>query len=55
MEHLKDNKVILGKKDKTKVADEYMLAYKDIEGVINDSRELVKPLKKLKSRVVIKG
>lgn len=55
MEDLKENKVILGKNDKSEVADEYKLAYKNIEDVIENSRPLVKVLKKLKTKIVIKG
>jgi tRNA-splicing ligase RtcB len=55
MEDLKDKDVILGKKDKSKVADEYYKAYKDIEEVIDNQKDLIQPISKLETVLVIKG
>lgn len=55
IEDLKERDVVLGKKNKEKVADESRWAYKDIDEVINNELDLIKPIKKLKTIAVIKG
>lgn len=55
IEDLKEKDVILGKKNKEKVADESRWAYKDIDEVINNELDLILPIKKLKTIAVIKG
>ena len=55
LEDLKDQNVILGKVRKKDVAEEFRLAYKDIDFVISQELDLVKPLKKLRTIAVIKG
>ena len=52
---LKAKGVILGKHKKGNVAEECLGAYKDIDEVINNELDLIKPIKKLKTIAVIKG
>jgi tRNA-splicing ligase RtcB len=52
---LKEKDVVLGKASKEKVADESRWAYKNIDEVIENEKDLVKPIKKLKTVAVIKG
>ncbi|MGL4798577.1 MAG: RtcB family protein [Cellulosilyticaceae bacterium] len=52
---LKAEGVVLGKSRKKDVAEECRFAYKDIDQVIANQRDLVSPLKKLKTLGVIKG
>lgn len=52
---LKKHGVILGKAKKSKVQDECRWAYKDIDQVIEQELDLIKPIKKLKTVCVIKG
>lgn len=52
---LKDCNVVLGKHKKDDVAEESRFAYKDIDFVINNELDLVKPFKKLKTIGVVKG
>ena len=52
---LKELGVILGKAKKGDVGEESRFAYKDIEAVISNELDLVEPVKKLKTLVVIKG
>lgn len=52
---LKNRGVILGKSNKSDVSDECRWAYKDIDFVISQELDLVKPIKKLKTVAVIKG
>lgn len=47
--------VVLGKKNKSDVAEESRFAYKDIETVMNDQTDLVVPVKRLKTIGVVKG
>ncbi len=47
--------VILGKTRLRDVAEEYREAYKDIEFVMSQQRDLVEPIKRLKTVAVIKG
>lgn len=47
--------VILGKKNKSDVAEESRFAYKDIEEVMKNQSDLVIPVKRLKTAGVVKG
>lgn len=47
--------MILGKRRKGDTAEEYYKAYKDIEDVLEQQRDLVKPILKLKTVAVVKG
>ncbi len=47
--------VVLGKHNKSDVAEESRFAYKDIDEVMEDQKELVKPIKRLKTIGVVKG
>ena len=55
MVDLKSQGVILGKRKKNDVAEECRFAYKDIEQVMEQQNDLVKPLKKLRTVGVVKG
>ena len=55
IEDLKKQNVVLGKSNKEDVAEEYKLAYKNIDKVIENEKDLVEPILKLKSVMVIKG
>jgi len=52
---LKECRVILGKHKKSDVAEESRFAYKDIDFVIQNELDLVKPVKKLRTVGVVKG
>lgn len=52
---LKEQGVVLGKKSKHDVAEESRFAYKDIDEVMNNQKDLVTPVKKLKTIGVVKG
>lgn len=52
---LKKNKVILGKNKKNDVSEESRLAYKDIDFVISQELDIIRPVKRLKTVCVIKG
>lgn len=52
---LKEQGIILGKRKKSDVNDEVRWAYKDIDFVIEQELDLIKPIKKLKTLCVIKG
>lgn len=52
---LKELGIILGKNKKSDVSDESRWAYKDIEFVIQQELDLIKPIKKLRTLCVIKG
>jgi tRNA-splicing ligase RtcB len=52
---IKNNSVILGKRNKSDVAEECRMAYKDIDFVISQQLDLIEPVKKLKTVAVIKG
>lgn len=52
---LKECRVTLGKHKKADVAEESRFAYKDIDFVIQNELDLVKPVKKLKTVGVVKG
>ena len=47
--------VVLGKKGKADVAEESRFAYKDIEIVMENQKDLVIPVKRLKTIGVVKG
>ncbi len=55
MQDIKKSNVILGKRNKSDVAEECRMAYKDIELVISQQLDLIEPVKKLKTVAVIKG
>ena len=52
---LADQGVVLGKKKKADVAEESRFAYKDIESVMDAQKDLVTPVKRLKTVGVVKG
>lgn len=52
---LKKNGIILGKSKKSDVAEESRFAYKDIDIVLSNEKDLVIPIKKLKTVGVVKG
>lgn len=52
---LREQEVVLGKHKKTDVPEECRFAYKDIDMVMENQKDLVKPLKKLKTVGVVKG
>lgn len=52
---LRERQVVLGKHKKHDVAEECRFAYKDIDMVMEQQKELVKPLKKLRTVGVVKG
>lgn len=52
---LKAREVILGKQNKSDVAEECRFAYKDIDEVMAQQQDLVKPVKRLKTIGVVKG
>jgi len=52
---LKNQGVVLGKHNKNDVAEESRFAYKDIDEVMENQSELVKPVKRLKTIGVVKG
>ncbi|HBG00281.1 MAG TPA: hypothetical protein DDW87_01715 [Firmicutes bacterium] len=47
--------VVLGKKRKADAAEEFYEAYKNIEDVMADQVDLVKPVLKLETVAVVKG
>jgi tRNA-splicing ligase RtcB len=55
MVDLQKQGVILGKHNKNDVAEESRFAYKDIDEVMENQKDLVKPVKKLKTIGVVKG
>lgn len=52
---LRNQQVILGKRQQRDVAEEARLAYKDIDFVIAQQLDLIRPLKQLKTICVVKG
>ena len=52
---LKEQDVVLGKQKKNDVAEECRFAYKDIDVVMENQKDLVKPIRKLKTVGVVKG
>lgn len=55
IEDLKEQGVVLGKKNKQDVAEESRFAYKDIDEVMRNQSDCVKPVRRLKTVAVIKG
>lgn len=55
MVDLKNQGVVLGKHNKKDVAEESRFAYKDIDEVMEHQKDLVKPVKRLKTIGVVKG
>ncbi|MBI9013236.1 MAG: RtcB family protein [Clostridiales bacterium] len=55
MTDLKSKHIVLGKKNKSDVAEEALGSYKDIDFVINNELDLITPIKKLKTVGVVKG
>jgi tRNA-splicing ligase RtcB len=55
MADLKELGVVLGKQKKADISEESRFAYKDIDFVISQELDLVKPVKKLKTLAVVKG
>jgi len=52
---LREKKVVLGKHKKNDVAEECRMAYKDIDQVMEQQSDLVRPLRKLHTVGVVKG
>lgn len=52
---LRAREVVLGKQKKNDVAEECRFAYKDIDMVMEQQKDLVKPVKKLRTVGVVKG
>ncbi len=52
---LKERNVVLGKRNKQDVAEESRFAYKDIDEVMANQQDLVKPVKRLHTIGVVKG
>lgn len=52
---LREREVVLGKHNKKDVAEECRFAYKDIDQVMEQQKDLVKPVKKLRTVGVVKG
>jgi tRNA-splicing ligase RtcB len=55
LKDLKQMEVTLGTPNKSKITDECRWAYKDIDQVIENERDLVKPVMRLKTVAVIKA
>lgn len=55
MVDLKEQGIVLGKRKKNDVPEECRFAYKDIDQVMEQQKDLVKPLKKLRTVGVVKG
>lgn len=55
MVDLKEQGIVLGKRKKNDVAEECRFAYKDIDEVMAQQEEMVRPLRKLKTVGVVKG
>lgn len=55
MTDIKSSGMVLGKRSKKDVAEEYRLSYKDIDEVLENEKDLVEPIKKLKTLGVVKG
>ena len=52
---LRERQVVLGKQKKNDVAEECRFAYKDIDAVMEQQKDLVKPIRKLRTVGVVKG
>ena len=55
MVDLKEQDIVLGKRKKNDVAEECRFAYKDIDRVMAQQRDMVTPVRKLKTVGVVKG
>lgn len=55
MVDLKQRNVVLGKNSKKDVAEECRFAYKDIDTVMENQKDLTMPIKKLFTVGVVKG
>lgn len=55
MVDLKEQGIVLGKHKKNDVAEECRFAYKDIDMVMEQQKDLVTPIRKLKTVGVVKG
>ena len=55
MVDLKEQGVVLGKRKKNDVAEECRFAYKNIDEVMKQQEDMVKPVRKLKTVGVVKG
>ncbi len=55
LEDFKAKDIVLGKSKKRDTAEEYYKAYKDIDQVMAEQRDLVEPVLKLKTLAVVKG
>ncbi len=55
MEDFQEKDIVLGKRRKRDTAEEYYKAYKDIDEVMHQQLDLVKPVLKLKTIAVVKG
>ncbi len=55
MTDINSSGMVLGKRSKKDVAEEYRLSYKDIDTVIENEKDLVETVKKLKTLGVVKG
>ena len=55
MNDLRDRGVVLGKRNKSDVAEESRFAYKDIDAVMANQTGLVEPVKRLRTVGVVKG
>lgn len=52
---LRERRVVLGKQRKSDVAEECRFAYKDIDMVMEQQKDLVRPIRKLRTVGVVKG
>lgn len=55
MVDLKEQGVVLGKRKKNDVAEECRFAYKDIDEVMEQQKDMVAPIRKRKTVGVVKG
>ena len=55
MVDLKEQGVVLGKRKKNDVAEECRFAYKDIDEVMEQQKDMVTPVRKLRTVGVVKG
>ncbi len=55
VEDLQSRGIAFGKRNKKDASDEARWAYKDIDAVIRNELDLVRPVKKLETLAVIKG
>lgn len=55
VEDLKTQGVVIGKVKRSDIGEESRLAYKDIDHVIENERDLIEPIKRMKTIAVVKG